>query len=143
MTTQKNRELTLKRVKADQEKRASRKAPSNMKMAVNDKGILTITVDLNTINQEALELSGQGKSYLVASTRGNIRMKKEGFEHLVMGLNLYIPEDEYQVPEHLRQESAKVNATKPSPVTTSNFDPKMWEQFQQFLKMQEFMASQK
>ena len=56
----------------------------NIKVTVKD-GILTMVVDL----KHRGELSGSGKSTIVATTSGNIPIP--GYEEVKMGVNIYVP----------------------------------------------------
>lgn len=55
----------------------------NTKFTLSDKGILTVTVDLNAEQGP----SGSGKSMILGSTDGNAAIP--GAEGTVMGLNVY------------------------------------------------------
>ena len=65
------------------------KEPVNMKVSVS-KNRLLITVDLDDYMNK-LELSDSGKSYIVASSRGNQSLTAKGFEDIKWGCNVYIP----------------------------------------------------
>ncbi|ATO48609.1 hypothetical protein P4V86_03635 [Brevibacillus laterosporus] len=120
-----NKAITMPKFEKEAAKRAqSKKAPENMKISVNDKNKLIIEVDLNVIDKEVLTQSE--KSARVASTLGGIRLKKEGFQNVVLNLNAYIPIDEYVSPV---QELATPATSVP---TMSEEDAKLWAEFQAF-----------
>lgn len=120
-----NKDITMPKFEKEAAKRAqSKKVPENMKISVNDKNKLIIEVDLNVIDKEVLTQSE--KSARVASTLGGIRLKKEGFQNVVLNLNAYIPIDEYVSPV---QELATPATRVP---TMSEEDAKLWAEFQAF-----------
>lgn len=65
------------------------KQPVNMKVSVS-KDKLMITVDLKDY-MDKLELSESGKSYIVASSRGNQSLTAKGYEDIKWGCNVFIP----------------------------------------------------
>ncbi|MEK5060960.1 MULTISPECIES: hypothetical protein [unclassified Paenibacillus] len=131
-----NKAITMPKFEKEAKKRAdSKKVPENIKMSVNDKNKLVIEIDLNVIDKEPLVLGE--KSARVASTLGGIRLKKDGFQNVVLNLNAYIPVDEYVSP--VQAPAAPATPAIKAP-TGQQIDMDTWEQFQQFLKFQEMMV---
>lgn len=131
-----NKAITMPKFEKEAKRRAeTKKAPENIKMSVNDKNKLIIEVDLNVIDKEPLTVGE--KSARVASTLGGIRLKKEGFQNVVVNLNCYIPIDEYVSPVQEPDTPATPAIKAP---TGEQIDMETWQQFQQFLKFQEMMV---
>lgn len=70
------------------------KEPVNMKVSVA-KGKLVITADLNDFMEKAVK-SESGKSYILASSRGNQSLTAQGFEDIKWGANIYIPAKRFE-----------------------------------------------
>lgn len=70
------------------------KEPVNMKVGVS-KGKLVITVDLADYMEKAVK-SESGKSYILASSRGNQSLTAKGFEDIKWGANVYIPAKRFE-----------------------------------------------
>lgn len=64
------------------------KQPVNMKVSVS-KDKLMITVDLKDF-MDKLELSESGKSYIIASSRGNQSLTAKGYEDIKWGCNVFM-----------------------------------------------------
>lgn len=127
-----NKAITMPKFEKEAKKRAeSKKAPENIKMSVNDKNKLIIEIDLNVIDKEPLTVGE--KSARVASTLGGIRLKKEGFQNVVLNLNAYIPVDEYVSPVQVPAPAAPAQAM---PAMSAD-DMKLFQEFLQFKKMME------
>lgn len=70
------------------------KEPVNMKVGVS-KGKLVITVDLDNFMEKAVK-SESGKSYILATSRGNQSLTAKGFEDIKWGANVYIPAKRFE-----------------------------------------------
>ena len=105
----------------------------NIKMTV--KGTkLVITADLSVLESGEVELSNKGKSYVIASTGGNIPLKKEGYEKVMVGMNVYIPKKYYTPPKQEQQK--QVEQKQEGGVTISREEFELFKQFKAFLAMQ-------
>lgn len=81
------------------------KEPMNMKVSVA-KGKLVMTVDLNDYMDNAVK-SESGKSYIIASSRGNQNMSAKGFEDIKWGANVYIPAKRFEELQRIAELEAK------------------------------------
>ena len=81
------------------------KEPMNMKVGVS-KGKLTITVDLRDFMDKAV-LSESGKSYIIASSRGNQDLKSDEFKDIKWGANVYIPAKRFEELKRIQELEAK------------------------------------
>lgn len=81
------------------------KEPVNMKIGVS-KGKLVITVDLNDFMDKAVK-SESGKSYILASSRGNQSLTAQGFEDIKWGANVYIPAKRFEELQQIAELEAK------------------------------------
>lgn len=68
--------------------------PMNMKVGVS-KGKLVITVDLKDYMDKAV-LSESGKSYILATSRGNQDLKSKEYQDIKWGCNVYIPKKRFE-----------------------------------------------
>lgn len=81
------------------------KEPMNMKISVA-KGKLVITADLNDFMEKAVK-SESGKSYILASSRGNQSLTAKGFEDIKWGANVYIPAKRFEELQRIAELEAK------------------------------------
>lgn len=81
------------------------KEPVNMKVSVA-KGKLVITADLNDFMEKAVK-SESGKSYILASSRGNQSITAQGFEDIKWGANIYIPAKRFEELQRIAELEAK------------------------------------
>lgn len=105
----------------------------NVKMTI--KGTkLVITADLGVLETGEVELSSKGKSYVIASTGGNIPLRKEGYEKVLVGMNVYIPKKYYTPPK--QEQKQETEQKQEGGVTISKEDFELFQQFKAFLAMQ-------
>lgn len=88
-----------------------KKELKNIKMAVSN-GKLKITIDLAEY-EKIMELSESGKSYVIASTRGNVEIESPEFAGMKLGVNLFMPKkvyDEKKLYERNKKEAKEALA---------------------------------
>lgn len=80
---------------------AKKKEMLNVKVSVS-KGKLRLEADLNDYLEKAT-LSESGKSYTLASTKGNTKLTAQGFEDVRIGFNCYIPKDRFDELKRIKE----------------------------------------